>query len=67
MLWNSHNSKVAKRRQTLAKVYILLVRLADSNGKAANVQPLDGDTLTAKQDNRQGLSSHDQFYLKRND
>ncbi len=42
-----------KRRQVLARVYALLVRLADDENKAVNVQPLDGDTLTAERTDSQ--------------
>lgn len=49
-----------KRRQALARVYALLVRLAEDENKAVNVQPLDGDTLTAEQiDPKKEESTHE--------
>lgn len=49
-----------KRRQALARVYALLVRLAEDENKAVNVQPLDGDPLTAEQiDPKKEESTHE--------
>lgn len=42
-----------KRRQALARVYALLVRLAEDENKAVNMQPLDGDMLTAERTDSQ--------------
>lgn len=46
---NSMNDPETQARQALARVYALLLRLAEDENKAVNVQPLDGDTLTAEQ------------------
>jgi len=43
------NDPETQARQALARVYALLLRLAEDENKAVNVQPLDGDTLTAEQ------------------
>jgi hypothetical protein len=46
---NNSTDSISKRRQVLAKVYGLLIRLAEENErKTVNVQPLAGETLTVE-------------------